>query len=110
MQLELEDGTLLRNPAREVLESAIHSLRVPGRSFAVLESGPGSYMQTAKNDDGSFELEYQDGDLSRHYRLSHVVDVVEVIEAFRNYLLGNDVWLKKYNWQKLVLNYKGNSS
>ena len=105
MQLELEDGTLIRNPTREALGSAIHSLRVPGRSFAVLESGPGSYLQTAKNDDGSFELEYQDGDLSHHYRLPYFVDLVEVTGAFQGYLTQRAFFLQKYAWEKLVLNY-----
>lgn len=105
MRLELEDGTIDLEVSAEALRTRLGRLRVPGCSFAVLESGPGCYIQTAKNDDGSYELEYQDGDLSRHYHLPVAVDAVQVLEAFQGYLVQKVAFLQRYPWQKLTLNY-----
>lgn len=105
MRLQLADGSVIENPTPQALAENLGTLRVPGCEFAVLETDrPGFYMQTAKNQDGSFILEHQEGSLAKHYNLPYnIVDVDDVIEAFSSYLLNDDRWRKNHEWQKMEL-------
>jgi hypothetical protein len=100
MRLELDDETTIENPSKEEIRSALLSLHVPGREFAILESAPGYYVQVAKNEDGSYALEYQQGSLKQHYGLEDVVaDEAEVIDAFLSYASGDDRWRYMFEWR-----------
>ena len=104
MRLELGDGRVVEIPTPQTMTEDLTTLRVPGCEFAVLEADrPGFYMQTAKNQDGSFILEHQEGSLAKHYNLPYVVDLEDVIEAFSSYLLKDDRWRKNHEWQKMEL-------
>ena len=104
MRLQLADGSVVESPTPQALAENLGTLRVPGCEFAVLEvDRPGFYMQTAKNQDGSFILEHQEGSLAKHFNLPYYIDLEDVVEAFSSYLLKDDRWRKNYEWQKMEL-------
>jgi hypothetical protein len=104
MRLELGYGRVVETPTPQAIAEDLATLRVPGCEFAVLEADrPGFYMQAAKNQDGSFILEHQEGSLGKHYNLPYTVDLEDVIEAFSSYLLKDDRWRKNHGWEKMEL-------
>jgi len=103
MRLELEDNTVINDPTHSQVEKVIRSLRTSGRSFAILEKQPGYYMQTVKNDDGSFTVEYQDGSLEQHFESSYYIYVDEVIEILLQYLDGCTNWKSRHVWKQIRL-------
>lgn len=105
MRLQLEGGRVVENPTPATLADALRTLRVPGCEFAVLEADrPDFYMQTLKNQDGSFFLEHHEGSLAKHYTVPYrLIDVEDIIDAFTSYLLQDDRWRQNYEWQKMEL-------
>lgn len=103
MRLKLEDGAVIENPDRERLENALRNLRVPECTFAILERTSSVYMQTAKNQDGSFILEYQNGSLADHYDLPIFLQTEDMVDAFVSYLLETEYWQTGLPWKKARL-------
>ena len=103
MQLTLEDDTIIAEPTKESLDASLRTLRIPGCTFAVLDAQADFYMQTARNDDGSFVLEYQEGKLDQHYEVPYFVDIEDVIEAFSSFLAMDNKWREKFEWKKVEI-------
>jgi hypothetical protein len=103
MRLESESEKPIDNPTPEQLEQVLRSLRLPGNSFAILGTTPSVYMQTARNEDGSFHVEYQEGALDKHYRMRSPCPIADVIDVFKRYLVGDKSWRSKYEWQWMDL-------
>jgi len=99
MRLEQEVGEAIEDPTPEAVERVLRGLRVARNHFAILETDRMHYIQTARGDDGSLMLEYQDGSLSEHYEVGPV-PLTEVIAAFQSYLGGDGQWRSRFAWQK----------
>lgn len=107
MRFEIEGVTPIDHVTPEQVEQGLRSLRLPERSFAILDSGPDSYIQTAVDGagsgDGAFVLEYQEGSLAQHYRSTRPVPLGEVIAAFHSYLRLDGVWRAAHAWERMDL-------
>lgn len=79
--------------------------RLPGKHnpFAILECGPGTYLQAFAGNDGLFEVEHQLVSTAAHYALSERVDLQTVTAIFLSYGFGKKEWAREYAWQKMEL-------
>jgi hypothetical protein len=103
MILELEDGTTIERPTDAEIHDALATLQGDmANSFAILGQDQLTYMQAAPMDEG-YILEFQDGDVSRHYQAVNLLPLSAVIEAFQFYCRGDDTWKLKTQWQRLDL-------
>jgi len=67
--------------------------------FVILERDKMTYMQTLWTKDG-FDLEYQEGTISEHYRLSELTNRDDAIWALQSYLRGELYWKTKFKFEK----------
>ncbi len=100
MQLETEvSGT------REVCDEA--QLRealggdVLGKGFIILSQAPQNYIQAGDDGNGSYAMEYRDGDDAHHFQARNQYTKEQVLQAFCWYLAGDPRWRSEYSWQKL---------
>jgi hypothetical protein len=111
LRLTLENGTVYENPDATEIESALRSLSwATDNSFAILEQTDQTYMQTAREDDPNVDpqnpfcvLEYQDGSLDRHFHAVGAIALDRVIEAFVQYVRGDDTWRNAFEWERIDL-------
>ena len=81
----------------------MRSLGTPGRGFAILNRGASTYMQTSWFNNGTFALEFREGDAAHHYQLSYQLDLEEVVQAFRSYWRQDDAYLHAHRWERTTL-------
>jgi hypothetical protein len=102
MKLDL-NGTELTQPLDEAL--IIRSLQALDReddSFLILSKDEMSYIQTCRESDGHYILEYQEGSLADHYECAdEMLNFQKVSMAFTSYLNGTDEWKTSLMWQPL---------
>lgn len=102
MKLDL-NGTELAQPLDEAL--IIRSLQALDReddSFLILSKDEMSYIQTCRESDGHYVLEYQEGSLAEHYECAdEMLNFQKVSMAFTSYLNGTDEWKTSLAWQPL---------
>lgn len=67
--------------------------------FVILEKDDLTYMQALWTPDG-YDLEYQDGSVFKHYRLSELVAQDDVIWALQSYLKDEPYWKMKFKFEK----------
>ncbi len=103
MLLELENGETVEDPDPDAVAEAVRGLQFPGDKFAILDNGEGGFMQAYLLEDGDFTVEFQEGSLTRHYRAPFAASVEEVVDAFRSYVVGDNVWRTAFEWKKLWL-------
>lgn len=90
----------------EKIASALNQLaagKCSEDSFVILNRTPDSYMQTLFDTaSGKFTLEYQDGDLSKHFAArSSDLSLDEITRVFTEYLNGSDTWKTALSWEKI---------
>lgn len=101
MRLELENGTIHEDPDFTTLETALRSFGTPGNEFAVLLRDDMTYMQTQGDAETGFVLEFQEGSLDEHFQASEKeVSIEDIIEAFKDYSVGNRNWHDRFSWEK----------
>jgi len=101
MKLKLESGRVIRSAT----ETDIHSW-VPAEEFAILESGPNSYMQCAEQTEppGEYVLEYQAGSLDEHFQaVDRPISLDRILSAFAKYLQGDASWQEDFQWERMQL-------
>jgi hypothetical protein len=110
MRLTLEDGTAIDQPTAEAIERALRTLNwLEDNSFAILERGDMTYLQTAQEDvpeveQPFFVLEYQDGSVSEHYRVCEgPLPLERIIRAFQKYADQDDSWRGEFEWERMEL-------
>jgi hypothetical protein len=94
-------GNRYDDPSPQRIRKAVHGLRRPG-SYLILErpAGPEHYMQTRRDDGGTFLVEHRDGDASRHFGISGV-DASTVGDLFGSYAAGDDRWRSMVDWERV---------
>ncbi len=101
MDLELASGRVLPGVTEADLRACIE-----GEEFAILSTGPNTYIQCAEQNESPYEyvLEYQDGSLAEHYRaVDEPITLDRVVSAFVKYLRGDASWRTDFQWEKLEL-------
>ena len=83
----------------QTIADSIQKLEGKEDPFLILEKTELTYMQTLWTPDG-FELEYQDGNVLEHYRVSELITQEDVIWALQSYLKGEPYWKSKFNFEK----------
>lgn len=65
MELNVNDSKLLDEPTRDIVLATIHELDVD--EFAILIRDDDHFVQTRRNDDETWSLEYRDGSAEKHF-------------------------------------------
>lgn len=98
MELTLQSGRVIQN----VTEADLPTL-VKDQEFAILATAELTFIQAAKNDDGStYILEYQDGSLAKHYQATdETITLDRVLTAMAKCLRGDETWRTDFDWTKI---------
>ncbi len=102
MNLEFESGLLIENAT----EGDLYAKLFEDEAHAILAVDDLTYLQCALRDEppGTYFLEYQDGSLNRHFRVSDGPVLLDrVLTAFQKYLRGDESWRFDFTWEKLEL-------
>lgn len=102
MQLNVNDDRVLVSPSDEELKAAVRYL--PVGEFLVLKRSDEFYIQTFRDEEESFHLEYRNGGAEQHFGVvSSTVTVHEVCQAFL--LFANDFssLASAMDWSPMVL-------
>lgn len=67
--------------------------------FLILERDEMKYMQVLWTE-GGYDLEYQEGTILEHYRLSNLISREDVIWALQSYLKDEVYWKTKFKFEK----------
>ena len=67
--------------------------------FVILEKDEMTYIQALWTPKG-YDLEYQEGNVFEHYRLSELATQDDVIWALQSYLKSEPFWKAKFNFEK----------
>jgi hypothetical protein len=67
--------------------------------FLILERDEMKYMQVLWTE-GGYDLEYQEGTILEHYRLSKLISKEDVIWALQSYLRDEVYWKTKFKFEK----------
>ena len=70
--------------------------------YVIVDSGPDHVFAQARNDDGTFTLEYRDGSPQRHYQVQGV-DLGDVAEALSQWAENRRDFIDKHTWERLTL-------
>jgi hypothetical protein len=99
MNLTTEDGTTIREPSSDDLQSALGRLGLPGNGFAILGTSPEHYIQVAGSKAGGYVVEYREGCESTHHS-SKVSDLPhgQMVDLLTAYLRGGS-WKPMLQWQ-----------
>lgn len=99
MIFNVNDEKLLENPKADRVAKALRNLKED--DYAILSREDQEYVQTYRNEDGTFELEYRDGGDDRHFGLdAEKTTIKEVLEAFDAYLAGKDL-ANLFPWESI---------
>jgi hypothetical protein len=69
--------------------------------YVIVDSGPDHLFAQARNDDGTFTLEYRDGSPQRHYAVSGV-DLGDVAEALSQWSENRRDFIQNHTWHRLT--------
>jgi hypothetical protein len=102
MKLDL-NGTELTQPIDDALIArSLQALNGDDDSFLVLSKDEMSYIQTCRESDGHYVLEYQEGSLAEHYECAdEMLNFQKVSMVFTSYLNGTDEWKTALRWEPL---------
>ncbi len=103
MQLILEDGTTWHFPNAAAIRNALAQVNGDDNSFIVLEADATTYMQAVGNEAAGFTVEYQDGDINRHYQAQDLCSFEQTATLFEQYARGDDAWHTAVGWQLIKI-------
>ncbi|MDY0171028.1 MAG: hypothetical protein RBS80_31095 [Thermoguttaceae bacterium] len=105
MRLSISNGTEIIGPSDEQIREALSSLDVgrDGEGFAILGASDMAYVQVGGDSELGFDIEYQEGRVSAHYRAVRedytLDDVVAVLIAYRD---GNIDWAEIGEFRRIT--------
>lgn len=102
LRLTSENWTLIDNPTKAQISTALESLNADGNSFALLEITDSVYLETCFQAEGGYIVEYQAGSLDQHFQ-AIIDDLTSLTPLFHDYAGGNDSWKSKCVWERLAL-------
>jgi hypothetical protein len=76
--------------------------RLAEDNFAILQRADGRFVQAVGSAADGYVIEYQDGDLSRHYT-TQTSDLTDVIGVFQGFADGGQAWRQQHVWKPLRL-------
>jgi hypothetical protein len=86
---------------RDVLRTL--NVKKDGEGFLILGSDDLTYLQVSGDQQVGFDMEYQEGDVSRHFRAERAdFTLEEVREALTRYRDGNVDWPRYGKWKKIT--------
>ena len=103
MRLETQDGRRIDNPDERQIDEAIRAMEADD-AFVILSRDEMTYIQASGDVSAGFVLEYQAGDIDRHFSAAagpHSAD--RVSKAFRQYALGDPGWESDFQWEPLEI-------
>jgi len=102
MPLCLSTSTVdaIHHPSDEVIRGILAGLPSLKEPFAILEISPGTYVQTYWSENG-YELEFQEGTVDRHYRVTRWLSREETVDAFLRFAGGDRPWINEAVFQRL---------
>jgi hypothetical protein len=98
--LRMEHGPAWPEPDHARIATMLR--RLSKDNFAILERADGRFVQAVGQTAGGYVIEYQDGDLSRHYT-TQTGDLADVIGAFQGVANGGQTWRQQHSWKPLQL-------
>ncbi|MEU0542518.1 hypothetical protein ABZ319_21850 [Nocardia sp. NPDC005978] len=84
----------------KLVQQWIPELSQPG-PYLIVESGDQIYIQTYRNEDGRYELEYRDGSPERHFGV-RVEDPQTVADLIWSWTTGDRSRFETLDWQRLT--------
>src|SRR4051812_29572813 len=105
MILEVGGNVVSKQADDAASATAIGSLaqQSADEAFAILSRDDDSYIQTVRDTDGLFGLEYQEGSTEAHYGCYEDLDEAAIIRTFTRYLDGDDHWRTDRVWEKMEI-------
>ncbi len=100
--LEIGGKQPIFNPSPEQIETAIRSITLSDDPFLILQKGADSltYIQAMLEDNSSWVVEYQEGDLKHHFQASNL-STEKVTAMFVAYAGGDEVWRSSAKWERI---------
>jgi hypothetical protein len=95
------DGTRLGALTYRRLESMVSGLP-PSDPWIVLERDPEVYVQTLREQDGTFVLEHRDGSADLHFS-TRVSEAHEIVTRMWAWLQGEPTWNADADWERVQL-------
>lgn len=108
MILNVNDDKAFATPTDAQLQSELADLQ--NDAFLILSRTDEEYLQTYREEDGSFEVEYRDGSCDRHYRAESAgLDLQGLQRVFAAYFNGEPAWKASLSWEKVEFdeNFQG---
>lgn len=100
MKLETSNANEVVNPSAAQIADALASLPGGDESFAILATGPQSYVQVAGSSGEGFTLEYRDGGEDMHFTATESpIDLKLATSVFQRYAAGDASWQGLASWQ-----------
>jgi hypothetical protein len=100
MILNVDDDRAFASPTVAQLQSELADLETD--AFLILSRADEEYLQTYREEDGSFEVEYRDGSCDRHYRAESADLELQVLQGlFVAYFHGKSEWKASLTWEKV---------
>lgn len=100
MKLETSNAHEVSNPSAAQIAEALASLPGGDESFAILATGPQTYVQVAGSSGEGFTLEYRDGSEDKHFEAAESpVDLKLATTVFQRYAAGDISWQSLASWQ-----------
>ncbi|HEY1919617.1 MAG TPA: hypothetical protein VGH27_28945 [Streptosporangiaceae bacterium] len=101
MTLKSADGSVVVNPSRGVIESAVRKLSAADW-FVILERSDSYYLQAGYGDRAGapkdrYVIEYRDGSPDAHRR-AFTQNIEDIIAVFLDYLQGGTEWISRFTW------------
>ncbi|OYP38928.1 hypothetical protein [Rhodopirellula sp. MGV] len=97
MHLNVNDSQLINTPDRKGIRDALINLDVEG--YAILERAEEVYVQTRRDDETSWCLEYRDGSEERHFGIDpETTTLDDVCKAFEAFFDGDDL-APLFDWE-----------
>jgi hypothetical protein len=100
LTIGVKDETI-RNPRISDIRRAILSVGESDEDpFVILGKGASgyTYLQALRKANGRWIVEYQDGNLDKHYRAKRTLSTEEVVERFGRYKEASEDWGAGINW------------
>jgi hypothetical protein len=101
MYLNINDSRLVENPTWEAVLEAVHQLGQ--EEYLILDRGGEFYVQTFRNDDDTWDLEYRQGSAEQHFAAdAESTSIDHVSRAFEAFYNDSDL-STLLNWELLDL-------
>lgn len=90
MYLNVNDSHLIDEPDCDAVMNAVQTLDQD--EYAILTQDDNHYVQTRRNDDDTWSLEYRNGSAEQHFAANEEsTTVAQVCQAFRSFFDGDDI-------------------